>query len=225
MSRRLPAWITLALGLLVAPAASAETTALAPGPGVATAATPPPTPTKSLARFELLARVGYGASTGKVYGIELEPYAATFGVESGYVFANGLRFGAYLDFGLGRSVSQPYQTNAGASFELKPKSSSINAGASFGYDLWLYFLVLRYTLNLGFTSLSWDMGDIPGGAILEYSGTATSGSKVGFHVAPGLALLWSIGPFECGLGFDYFAQADFHIPSGFLGKLLLGVAL
>jgi hypothetical protein len=225
MRRRLPAWITLAFGLLIASAASAETAALAPGPSVATEAPPPPTPTKSLARFELLARVGYGASTGKVYGIELEPYGATFGVESGYTFANGLRLAAYLDFGLGRSVSQPYQTNGGTSFELTTKSSSVNAGASFGYDLWLHFLVLRYSLNLGFTSLSWDLGNTPGGALLEYAGQATQGSKLGFHVAPGLAVLWSIGPFECGLGFDYFAQIDDHIPSGFLGKLLLGVML
>jgi hypothetical protein len=205
--------------------ASAEATAVPPGQSAASEATPPPTPAKSLARFELLARVGYGASTGKVYGVELEPYAATFGVESGYVFANGLRFAAYLDFGLGRSVSQPYEARGGTSFELNAKSSSLNAGASFGYDLWLYFLVLRYTLNVGFTSLSWDFSDIPGGAILEYSGTATSGSKLGFNVAPGLSVLWSIGPFECGLGFDYFAQVEDHIPSGFLGKLLLGVML
>jgi hypothetical protein len=226
MSRRLPAWIVLPFGLLVASVAAAEPTTLAPGQSVAASeGAPPPTPSKSLARFELLARAGYGSSTGKVYGIELQPYAATFGVESGYVFANGLRLAAYLDFGLGRSVNQPYETRGGTTIELAAKTSSLNAGVSFGYDLWLYFLVLRYTLNVGFTSLSWDFGDTPGSAILDYAGQATHGSKLGFNVAPGLTALWSIGPFECGLGFDYFAQIEDRIPSGFLGKVLVGVML
>jgi hypothetical protein len=30
---------------------------------------------------------------------------------------------------------------------------------------------------------------------------------------------------ECGVGFDYFVQANGAIPNGFLGKLMLGVAL
>jgi hypothetical protein len=30
---------------------------------------------------------------------------------------------------------------------------------------------------------------------------------------------------ECGVGFDYFVQANAVIPNGLLGKVMLGVAL
>jgi hypothetical protein len=220
MSRRLPARIAFSLGLLVTSVASAEAPTPVPGPIVDT-----PAPTKSLAGFELLASVGYGAHTNKVLGMELEPYGATFGVEFGYVFAVGLRLAAYFDYGLGGSVSQEHQPVAGDAFQLTTQASSLNGGASVGYDLWLHFLILRYTLKLGVTSLNWDLGEIPRGTLIRYSGQATQGSKLGFYVAPGLALLWPFGRFEGGLGFDYFAQFEDHIPSGFLGKLLFAVKL
>jgi hypothetical protein len=220
MSRRLPARVAFALGLLVASVASAETTTAA---HVATADAP--TPLKSLAGFELLASVGFGAHTNKVLGLQLEPYAATFGAEVGYVFAMGLRLAAYFDYGLGGSVRQQQQPLVGNAFELTTQASSLNGGASVGYDLWLHFLILRYTLNLGLTSLNWDLGEVPRGTLIRYSGEATHGTKLGFYVAPGLALLWPIGRFECGLGFDYFAQFEDHIPSGIQGKLLFAVKI
>jgi hypothetical protein len=157
--------------------------------------------------------------------MQLEPYGATFGVEVAYVFAMGLRLAAYFDYGLGGSVRQDQQPLVGDAFELTTQASSVNAGASVGYDLWLHFLILRYTLNLGLTSLNWDLGEVPRGSLIRYSGEATQGTKLGFYVGPGLALLWPIGRFECGLGFDYFAQFEDHIPSGFQGKLLFALKL
>jgi hypothetical protein len=38
-------------------------------------------------------------------------------------------------------------------------------------------------------------------------------------------LLWPYKFFECGLGFDYFFQAQSQAPSGIVGQLLVGVRL
>jgi hypothetical protein len=220
MSRRLPAQIVLALGLLVASVASAETTSPTPGPSAAA-----PTPAERLAGFGLLAGVGYGAHTNKVFGLALEPYAATFNVDLGYTFVNGLRLALYFDYSLGGSVQQEQQPLVGNPFQLTTQAFGLNTGASVGYDLWLHPLILRYTLSLGLSWLNWDLGELPLGAAIRYAGQATKGSKFGMHIAPGLAVLWPFGRFECGLGFDYFVQFENEIPSGFLGKLQFGVKL
>jgi hypothetical protein len=220
MSRRLPARIAFALSLLVASVASAETTTPVPAQSAVA-----PTATPSLAGFDLLAGVGYGARTTKALGVELEPYSATFGVGFGYTFVNGLRLAANVDYGLGRSVQQQHQPLVGSAFELTAKASSLHADVSLAYDLWLHFLILRYALSLGLTWMNWDLGELPPGSVLRFAGAETQGSKFGFHFAPGLAVLWPFGRFECGLGFDYFVQFETEIPSGFLGKLLFGVKL
>jgi hypothetical protein len=48
---------------------------------------------------------------------------------------------------------------------------------------------------------------------------------IGFHFVPGATLLVRRGRMECGVGFDYFVQANAVIPNGLLGKVMLGVAL
>jgi len=48
---------------------------------------------------------------------------------------------------------------------------------------------------------------------------------VGFHFAPGAVVLWQHDKLVLGAGFDYLAQIHVTIPSGFLGKLLIGVKL
>jgi hypothetical protein len=214
--------MVFALSLLVASVASAENSP--PLAAAAQSAAAPPS-TAQLAGFDLFLGVGYGARTTKALGLELQPYATTFSLGAGYTFVNGLRLAANLDYSLGSSVQQQHQPLVGSAFELTAKASSLNAGVSLAYDLWLHFLILRYALSLGFTSMNWDLGELPPGSVLRFAGAETQGSKFGFHFAPGLALLWPFGRFECGIGFDYLVQFETQIPSGFVGKLLFGVRL
>lgn len=173
--------------------------------------------------FELLASVAYGASTGRVAGLELEPYGATFGIEPGYIWGTGFRLGVYFDYGVGRAIEQHQQPRSGSGFNFTADTSSLITGLSLGYDLKLYFLVLRYTLDLGLSRMSWDLSGIPVGTLLGL--TPEHGSDLGFHLAPGLSVLWPFGRFECGLGVEYLVQTADLIPAGILGKLLLGVRL
>ena len=48
---------------------------------------------------------------------------------------------------------------------------------------------------------------------------------IGFHAAPGVSLIAPLGAFQVGLGFDYFAQVNDTIPSGFVGLAFAGVKL
>ena len=85
----------------------------------------------------------------------------------------------------------------------------------------LYALILRYKLGIGVTAMRWDFEGIRASSV---SFEDTSSPSVGPHFAPGVALLWPHRWFEVGVGFDYLAQAeDGAIPSGFVGKLLIGV--
>lgn len=240
MSRRLPLRIVLGLGLLAALArfgsaaaaqapapasapAAADTTASAPAAPVVAKPAQASTSDRHLKGFQLLAHVGYGRRTAPVFDIELEPYGATFGAEAGYTFGKGLRLAVYLDYGLGRSISQTFKPLIRDEFELTTQASSLNTGLALGHDLWLHFFILRYSLSFGITWLSWDLGSVPRGSILDLA--TPTGSTVGFHLAPGLALLWPFELLECGVGLDYFVQTDDTIPSGYLAKLLLGVRL
>lgn len=233
MLRRLPLRIVLGLSLVACFASVASAQAPAPAAAEQTATTQAavvadkPADASSSERrlqgFQLLAHVGYGRRTAPVFDIELEPYGATFGAEAGYTFGKGLRLAAYLDYGLGRSVSQTYEPLIRDEFELTTKASSLNTGLALGHDLWLHFLILRYSLSFGITWLSWDLGRVPRGSILDLA--TPTGSTVGFHLSPGLALLWPFELLECGIGLDYFVQTDDSIPSGYLAKLLMGVRL
>jgi hypothetical protein len=91
-----------------------------------------------------------------------------------------------------------------------------------GYDVPVYFLIVRYSLGLGATSMTWDFGDVDP-ARVRYGDV--SNPNVGFHLSPGLALLWRPGLFETGIGFDYLVQTNGTIPNGFVGKVLVGVKL
>jgi hypothetical protein len=170
----------------------------------------------------LLVSVGYGGSTQHVYRAHLEPYAASFGFDSGYTFRNGLRLGAYAQLGLGRRVSQDYNPALGDNYRLAADSMSVGAGASIAYDLPLYMFVLRYSLQVGFTRMTWDFGDAPR---VPLGFDAASGTQYGFTFLPGLSLLWTVRAFQCGLGVEYIIQSEGRIPSGLVGKLLLGVKL
>ena len=180
-----------------------------------------PVPHYSLEGFDVLASAGWGASTGSIGDLELAPYGATFGVDLGYTWSIGFRLGAHFDGALGRAVVQGRDPRIGRDFDFTADTSSYSGGFSVGWDLRLYALLLRYTLRLGVTAMRWDFeGTRPSSVSFE----DTSSPSVGLHLAPGVALLWPHHWFEGGVGFDYLAQAeDGAIPSGFVGKLLIGV--
>jgi opacity protein-like surface antigen len=218
MQCRLLTILVLASGLGLAPAASAQT---APGPAAPGSAPPPASATPpSLAGFEALASVGYGTVT-ELEQLELQPYGPAFGLDVGYTWEIGVRVGVELSYGLGRETSQTYERRRREA-ELTSDGESFTGVVSIGYDLWLRFLILRYSLGLGATWVSWKLTNVQG----SFAGyAAPEGSKASFVFAPGLTLLWPYEHFECGLGFDYFFQAEAQAPSGIVGQLLVGMKL
>jgi hypothetical protein len=203
----------LAAALLVANIAAAAE----PAPAAA-----PPASAPALEGWYLLATGGYGASTQNARSMDLAPYGLSFGLDAGYTFAFGLHAGAYFDYSLGHTTAQQRDPLIGREFDYDADTAALNAGVSIAYDVPLYALVLRYKLGLGVTSMSWDFGDVDASDVFYGD---VSQPNVGVHVAPGAALLWPLGGFVAGAGFDYLAQVNRSIPSAFLGQLLIGVKL
>lgn len=158
----------------------------------------------------------------KVRRLDLSPYGASVGLDAGYTFRFGFRLGAYFGYSFGRSVTQQTDPLIGAPFEFTADASSVNTGISVGYDVPLHFLLLRYSLGMGVTSMSFDFGSVNPRRVRFDD---VSNPNVGFHFAPGATLLWPYGLFEAGIGFDYFIQVNTTLPFGFAGKLLAGVRL
>jgi len=181
-----------------------------------------PASVSALGGLYLLASAGYGASTQNVRRMDLAPYGLAFGLDAGFTFASGLHVGAYFDYSLGRSTAQQRDPLIGRAFDYDADTSALNAGLRVAYDVPLYALVLRYKLGIGITSMNWDFGDVEASDVLYGD---VDHPNLGFHVAPGAALLWPLGTFVAGAGFDYLAQINGSIPSAFLGKLLIGVRL
>jgi len=178
------------------------------------------TPAPAAGGIEILASLGWGASTMDVLDLELAPYGASVGADVGYIWPSGFRLGAYVGYSLGQTVSQVYDPLVGRTLDLDAETSSLNAGLSFAFDVPVYSFVLRYSLGFGGTWMNWDFGaSTP--RIARYSDSPVDG----FHVVPGAALFWRSEMFEAGLGFRYLVQANGAIPSGFLGELLVGVRL
>lgn len=183
--------------------------------------------------FDLFASVGYGLATSRIRDLDIEPYGASFGLDTGYTFNRGVRIGVYGQYGLGRTRDSTHEPLLGDPFPVTADAMGVTAGASVGYDLPLYMwglstpalhvLVLRYTLSLGLSWMQWDLGELPTRPVAGFG--QDKSSVLGFHMAPGLCLLWRIGKLETGLGFDYWIQAEERIPPGVLFKLLLGVKL
>ncbi|MEI9935790.1 MAG: hypothetical protein WDO69_01065 [Pseudomonadota bacterium] len=172
--------------------------------------------------FDLLATAGWGVSTGNVVQLELAPYGASFGIDVGYIWSSGFRLGGYFARSLGHSVLQHRDPRIGREYDFGADTSSLSGGLSLGWDVPLYFLALRYTLGFGVSSMRWDFQKISANSVKFGDGSSPS---IGVHVAPGVALLWRYHWFEAGAGFEYFAQVKDTIPSGFVGKLLVGVKL
>ena len=215
--------LTLLTGLgclvLVESAFAQEATARDRAPSTAKTT---PTDTKSVAGFGILPSIGYGASTASVGDLDLKPYGTSLGLDIGYTFSFGLRLGAYGTYGLGNEVTETVDGGLRGPRDVTIDTSSVNTGVSFGYDVPLDVLVLRYTLNTGVTFM---MFHFDGASADAMDFEETNSPATGFHFAPGATLLVKRGRMECGVGFDYFVQANAAIPNGFLGKLMLGVAL
>lgn len=203
------------------PAPAASAVAAAPAPS-STEVAAPPAAHESLAGLSLVVMGGFGTSTTNVRQLNLAPYGGTFGVDVGYTFRVGLRVSAYYQYSLGRSEHQEVNPLIGRNYAFDADTSSMRGGISLGWDVPLYALVLRYGLGFGITSMKWDFGDTRP-VDVRFGGYKSP--TTGFHFAPSLALIYEHGLFEGGVGFDYFAQANGVIPSGFLGKLVCGVKL
>ena len=171
--------------------------------------------------FDALVSAGWGTSTSTIGDLELAPYGATFGIDVGYTWPVGFRLGAQLDNSLGHSVVARRDPRVGSDYDVTASTSSISGGLSLGWDLAFHAVVLRYNLRLGVTAMRWDFA---GGARTSAEFEATSSPALGVNFAPGVALLYRYRWFEAGVGFDYLAQNDDGvIPSGLIGKLLIGV--
>jgi hypothetical protein len=202
-------------------APAAPVVAAAPAPS-STEAAAPPAAHESLAGLSLLVMGGFGTSTTNVRQLNLAPYGGTFGLDIGYTFRVGLRVSGYYQYSLGRSEQQDVNPLIGRNYAFDADTSSMSGGISLGWDVPVYALVLRYGLGFGITSMKWDFGDTRP-VDVRFGGYKSP--TTGFHFAPGMALIYEHGLFEGGVGFDYFAQANGVIPSGFLGKLVCGVKL
>jgi hypothetical protein len=156
----------------------------------------------------------------RLEGFEL---LTSFGLDVGYTFRPGFRVGGVVGYGLGRTVKQHHEAVVGDAFDFTADSSTLNIASSLGWDVPLFFLVLRYTVNMGVTVMWWDFGGVP--PKLIFRNIATTSPTVGVFVAPGLTLLWRHDLLQCGLGFDYIVQSNGAIPPTFLGELLVGVKL
>jgi hypothetical protein len=185
-------------------------------------AEPAAVPAVSRKGFNILATLGYGKSTDEVYGLQLEPYAFSVGLDFGYTWAMGFRLGGYASYSPGRDVSQAVTPLGGTELDVTIATQSVSGGLSIGFDVPLYFLILRHTVNLGVTWMDWDFGERPWP---ELGLSTESSSTIGFNVVPGLTVLWPLGMFECGIGFDYFVQTNFKLPNAAVGKLVIGVKL
>jgi hypothetical protein len=207
----------------VAPSAAVPPSqAVAPSEAVPPSGAVLPAPQR-LEGFELLASVGYGVATTKILDLELQPNGTSFGLDVGYTFRPGFRVGGVVGYGLGRTIKQHHEAAVGDDFDFAADSSTLNIASSLGWDVPLFFLVLRYTVNLGVTVMWWDFGGVP--PKLIFRNIAATSPTVGVFVAPGLTLLWRHDLLQCGLGFDYIVQSNGAIPPSFLGELLVGVKL
>lgn len=169
----------------------------------------------------MLGSAGWGVSTSKIGALDVAPYGATFGIDAGYTWPVGFRLAAQFDGSLGRSIVTRRDPRVGRDYDVKVEASSISGGVSLGWDLPFYAVVLRYSLRLGVTAMRWNFGDT---ARTSAEFESTSSPAVAVNFAPGVAVLWPYRWFEAGVGFDYLAQNDDGvIPSGFIGKLLIGV--
>ncbi|HEX5099499.1 MAG TPA: hypothetical protein VFV94_08375 [Polyangiaceae bacterium] len=168
----------------------------------------------------MLANAGWGAAPATGGDLELAPYGASFGGDVGYTLSMGLRLGAHFDYSRGHAVTQSTDPRIGRDHELTADASTVHGGFSMGWDVPLSVLLLRYTLRLGVSSMSWDFG---GNTRRPVEFETLSNPVVGLHVAPGMAVLWPYRGFEAGIGFDYLAQSNYAIPSGFIGSVLIGV--
>jgi hypothetical protein len=198
-----------------APAPTATVSAESPTPSGTSK-----TPDKSLAGFDVLANAGWGTATMNVAHLNLEPYATSFGLDLGYTFKGGLRMGAYFMYSLGKTEHQNYNPLLGRPLEFDAVTSSVHGGMTFGWDVPLCMLVLRYQLSFGLSAMNWDFGSSKS-VVHRFNGA--SNPTTSFHFAPGLALLYRAGLFEGGVGFDYFVQTSGIIPSGVVTRALVGV--
>jgi hypothetical protein len=171
------------------------------------------------AGFELLAVGSVGTSTW-IPELRIDPYGAGIGLDAGYVFGFGFRIGAYVGYGLGRTITQDYAGVLGAPGTVTTSASNVGFGVSVAYDMPLYGLLLRYSLGLGATVIDWSVRPpLVGRGLLRNDPTS------GFHVAPAVTLLWPIGRYECGAGVRYLIQVADTMPDGIVGELLMGVRL
>jgi hypothetical protein len=142
-------------------------------------------------------------------------------MDVGYTWPVGFRLGAQFESSLGHNVALRRDPRVGPDYDVTADTSSISGGLSLGWDLPFSVFVLRYNLRLGMTAMRWDFA---GGARPSADFATRTSPAVAVNFVPGVALLYPYRWFEAGVGFDYLAQNDDGvIPSGLIGKLLVGV--
>ena len=211
-------------------APNSEATAEAPGPSVVPPQrhTGPPWETPyGERRLALGVTEGYGWPTTTIDDFELDPYRANFGLTLSYTFDLGVWLGVFGRYYTGGTVEQVYEPiYTPYRVPVAADSRMTALGASVGYDQKLGPIVLRYALDVGVSLLEWKF--VTGGRIRfrKLAGfPSMQGSLTGFHIAPGLGLVWPIDWWFAGLEFRYRVEAAAQLPQGAETFLHAGVRL
>ena len=148
---------------------------------------------KKVEGFEALGTLGYAFGHVAWWGgKEVTPYGVTLGLDLGYTFPFGLRIGAQIGHGFGRTLEETSSTGEVVATDV----SSAAWGGSVGYDLLLSFFRLRGAVDAGLITYYHDYheGVLPPGA--------------SYYIGPEVALIWQYRAFELGLQTKYWATSE-----------------
>ncbi|HSC89832.1 MAG TPA: hypothetical protein VLC09_21295 [Polyangiaceae bacterium] len=174
--------------------------------------------------WALSLRMAYATPTESVFDLELDPYRIGLGGMLSYTFSSGLWLGLSGEAYPGGTVTQIYEPR------LIPRQVRLNAesqvssfDAMIGYDLALAPVVLRYSLGIGVTFLSWDFGDLPYGSLAGF--TAMQGSVTGLHLKPSLGVVMPVRAWFSAFDVGYRIETHDQIPPTATFELSMGVRL
>lgn len=230
VSRRLTQATLLALGVLVSPTnlwAQGSGHSEPGAPATVSPATSTPAPSTISSRpfdgrqwsFAVLA--SYGSPTSKVSGLKVNPYGVGLGGDVTWTSPSGVWVGLGSTVFLGRTVTQIYEPALTTlQIEVAARSHTITIAPQVGFDLRVDPLVIRYSLDVGATIFAWDFGKVPYISIAGYS--ATQGTTVGLHLAPGFGVFLPLDAFYLGLEFNFRIETNAQIPGAVVGGLQAG---
>lgn len=184
---------------------------------------PPPGAVPEPTRFVTLTAVGgWGAALTRVHRVDIEPFGFGGGGRFDFTMKLGLRLGLYGIYFAGGQREQSYRfTRGGDAYPVTVAAHTVVGGVSIGFDDVVGPVVLRYSLDIGVTRMSWDFADTPyiPGVYRTRTGTLSS-----LHLAPGLGVLIPLGKvFQVSADFRQHLDSSELVPVGIL--LYVGAGL